>query len=108
MKPSLPVAVVLSGCGVYDGTEITEAVGLLIALSPAAGRAFDAAMRAAPSGQGQDVGAQTLSVPPVLNAALDSLLNPSSPDFTPEAVKTALRQLRATLNPASANTTPQA
>ena len=35
MKSSLPVAVVLSGCGVYDGTEITEAVGLLIALSQA-------------------------------------------------------------------------
>lgn len=35
MKTSLPVAVVLSGCGVYDGSEITEAVGLLIALSQA-------------------------------------------------------------------------
>lgn len=35
MKSSLPVAVVLSGCGVYDGSEITEAVGLLIALSHA-------------------------------------------------------------------------
>ncbi len=28
-----PVAVILSGCGVYDGSEITEAAGLLIALS---------------------------------------------------------------------------
>jgi len=26
-------AVVLSGCGVYDGSEITEAVSMLIALS---------------------------------------------------------------------------
>lgn len=29
------VAVVLSGCGVYDGSEITEAVGVVIALSQA-------------------------------------------------------------------------
>ena len=35
MSNKLPVAVVLSGCGVYDGTEITEAVSLLIALSQA-------------------------------------------------------------------------
>lgn len=26
-------AVVLSGCGVYDGSEVTEAVSLLVALS---------------------------------------------------------------------------
>lgn len=31
----LPVAIVLSGCGVNDGTEITEAVGILVALSAA-------------------------------------------------------------------------
>ena len=69
---------------------------VLDALSPAARRAFDAAMRAAPTLAGQDVGAQAVSsAPAVLNAALDSLLNPSSPDFTPEAVKTALRQLQA-------------
>ncbi len=30
------VAVVLSGCGVYDGTEITESVSVLVSLSPRA------------------------------------------------------------------------
>lgn len=35
MSNPLPVAVVLSGCGVNDGTEITEAVALIIALSEA-------------------------------------------------------------------------
>jgi enhancing lycopene biosynthesis protein 2 len=30
-----PVAIILSGCGVYDGSEITEAAGLVIALSQA-------------------------------------------------------------------------
>jgi hypothetical protein len=80
---------------------------VLDALSPAARRAFDAAMRATPTLAGQDVGAQAVSsTPAVLNAALDSLLNPSSPDFTPEAVKTALRQLQASLAAGKAPTTP--
>ncbi len=35
MSDQLPVAVVLSGCGVNDGAEITEAVGVLIALTEA-------------------------------------------------------------------------
>lgn len=32
---ALPVAVVLSGSGVYDGSELTEAVSLIVALSQA-------------------------------------------------------------------------
>ena len=32
-KTELKAAVVLSGCGVYDGTETTEGVAMLVALS---------------------------------------------------------------------------
>ncbi|CUA84808.1 Enhancing lycopene biosynthesis protein 2 [Gulbenkiania indica] len=35
MENTLPVALVLSGCGVYDGSEVSEAVGVIVALSQA-------------------------------------------------------------------------
>lgn len=81
---------------------------VLDALSPAARRAFDAAMRAVPTASGQDVGVQSMDSPAALDTALDDLLNPAAPGFTPEAVRTALRQLRAALDAQDTPFTPSA